>query len=297
MPQAVRLSNLVRVRNYTNRKAALVCAVVAAVRMSISGPMAPAALAVVPGCDSAHPTRIGGGLCGYPDTRALNALMALKPSTASRSTGTALCSTRTATHGSCMSTLRSRSKAVPTRTSVGTRTSQPSSVCLSANVRQGFIEVYPRRPPNGFPTDFTRFGEAAHYGQPITPNADNQILLRLPVRDEQGGNTGYVNGYITANGGPVPDPTNPISGLRIRAFTLGSGPQCGVEGLAASAEQLATSNSGTATFYRSPPLAAGRCGAATQTYSLQVTWLKIGQIQKRHIHIADGRGIRVDFAF
>jgi hypothetical protein len=95
----------------------------------------------------------------------------------------------------------------------------------------------------------------------------------------------------------VPDPTNPSTGLRIRAFPLGSGPDCGVEGFAASAEQLATSSSGNATFYRTPPLAAGRCGAATQTYSLKVTWLKTGELQARQIDITDGRGIRVDFEF
>jgi hypothetical protein len=116
---------------------------------------------------------------------------------------------------------------------------------------------------------------------------------------ELGGNTGYVNGYITANGGPVPNPTSPTTGLRIRAFPLGSGPECGVKGFAASAEQLATSGSGTATFYRTPPLAGGRCGAATQAYSLQVDWLQPNpdQCQVRHIDIADGRGIRVDFVF
>jgi hypothetical protein len=296
MPQGARLSNLVR--NYTNRKAALVCAVVAAVLMSISGPMAPAALAVVPGCDSAHPTRIGGGLYGYPDTRALNALIGVE---AFNFNGQQVDRNGALLNTDSYSWIVHVNPALPPEGSTDPHArrdwNDPAQQCVSANVRQVFIEVYPRRPPNGFPTDFTRFGEAAHYGQPITPNADNQILLRLPVRDEQGGNTGYVNGYITANGGPVPDPTNPNTGLRIRAFTLGSGPQCGVEGLAASAEQLATSSSGTATFYRSPPLAAGRCGAATQTYSLQVTWLRTGQIQKRHIDIADGRGIRVDFAF
>jgi hypothetical protein len=38
-------------------------------------------------------------------------------------------------------------------------------------------------------------------------------------------------------------------------------------------------------------------GAATQTYSLKVTWLKTGELQARQIDITDGRGIRVDFEF
>src|SRR5262249_4351978 len=85
------------------------------------------------------------------------------------------------------------------------------------------------------------------HAAPTAMCADNQVGLRLPLRDELGGNTGYVNGYITLDGGPVPDPA---SNLVIRAFTLGRGPECGVEGLAASAERLATSSSGLATYYR-----------------------------------------------
>jgi hypothetical protein len=273
----------------------LVCVVAAALLVSVSGPMAPAALAVVPGCDGAHPTRIGGGLYGYPDTRALNALIGVDAKNAS---GQKVNRDGTPISTDGYSWVVHVNPELPPEGSSDPRLprdwNDPVLQCVSAQVRQVFLEVYPRRPPNGSVTDWTRYGEAAHYRQPITPGADNQILLRLPVRDEQGGNTGYVNGYITANGGPVPDPTN---NLRIRAFPLGSGPECGVEGFTASAEQLQTSGSGTATFYRTPPLAGGRCGAATQTYSLQVTWLPRNQRQVRHVDIADGRGIRVDFVF
>jgi hypothetical protein len=281
-----------------NHKAILVCAVAAAVLVSIGGPLAPAASAVVPGCDSAHPTRIGGGLYGYPDTRALNALIGVD---ARNSSGQQLNRDGAVINGPGYSWAVHVNPELPPEGSTDPRArrdwNDPAQQCVAANVYQVYLEVYPRRPPAGSVTDFTRFGEAAHYRQLLTKGADNQILLRLPVRDEQGGNTGYVNGYITANGGPVPDPTNPTTGLRIRAFPLGSGPDCGVEGFAASAEQLATSSSGNATFYRTPPLAAGRCGAATQTYSLKVTWLKTGELQARQIDITDGRGIRVDFEF
>jgi len=278
----------------------LVCVVVALLLVAVGGPMAPAALAVVPGCDGAHPTRIGGGLYGYPDTRALNALVGVDAKNAS---GQKVNRDGTPISSSGYSWVVNVNPELPPEGSSDPRIrrdwNDPVLQCVSAQVREVFLEVYPRRPPNGSATDWTRYGGAAHYRQPITPNADNQILLRLPVRDEQGGNTGYVNGYITANGGPVPNPTSPTTGLRIRAFPLGSGPECGVEGFAASAEQLATSGSGTATFYRTPPLAGGRCGAATQTYSLQVTWLQADphQRQVRHVDIADGRGIRVDFVF
>jgi hypothetical protein len=274
----------------------LVC-VVAGMLMAAGGPMAPAALAVAPGCDSAHPTRIGGGLYGYPDTRALNALIGVD---AKNPSGQKVNRDGTPISTPGYSWVIHVNPELPPEGSSDPQTrrdwNDPVLQCVSAQVRQVFLEVYPRRPPNGSATDWTRYGEAAHYRQPITSGADNQILLRLPVRDEQGGNTGYVNGYITANGGPVPDP---VQNLRIRAFPLGSGPECGVEGFTASAEQLQTSSSGTATFYRTPPLAGGRCGAATQTYSLQVTWLQPNpdQRQVRHVDIADGRGIRVDFVF
>jgi len=282
---------------HLNHKAALVCAAVATMLVSVSGPLAPAASAVVPGCDGAHPTRIGGGLYGYPDNRALNALIGVDAKNASgqkvNRDGTVI-----TTPGYSWVVHVNPQLPPEGSTDPGARRdwNDPVLQCVSSAVRQVFLEVYPREPPTGGATNLARYGEAAHYRQPITPNADNQIVLRLPVRDEQGGNTGYVNGYITANGGPV---ANPTSNLRIRAFPTGSGPQCGVEGFAASAEALGTSGSGTATYYRTPPLAGGRCGAATQEYSLQVTWLQPNpdQRQKRLVNIADGRGIRVDFVF
>jgi hypothetical protein len=222
--------------------------------------MAPAALAVAPGCDSAHPTRIGGGLYGYPDTRALNALIGVDAKNASGQ--------KVNRDGTPISTpgyswvIHVNPELPPEGSSdpqIRRDWNDPVLQCVSAQVRQVFLEVYPRRPPNGSATDWTRYGEAAHYRQPITSGADNQI----------------------------------------RAFPLESGPECGVEGFTASAEQLQPSSSGTATFYRTPPLAGGRCGAATQTYSLQVTWLQPNpdQRQVRHVNIADGRGTRVDFVF
>ena len=279
------------------RRRLLVVLAAAAVLASVTGPLAPAASAVVPGCDSAHPTRIGGGLYGYPDDRALNALIGVD---AHRSDGQQVNRDGAVIDTTGYSWVVHVNPELPPEGSSDPRArrdwNDPVLQCVAANVAEVFLEVYPRRPPNGSVTDFTRYGEAAHYRQRVTSNADNQVLLRLPVRDEQGGNTGYVNGYVTANGGPV---TDPARNLRIRAFPLGSGPECGVEGFAASAEQLATSGSGTSTFYRTPPLAGGRCGAATQTYSLQVTWLQPSspQRQVRYVDVADGRGLRVDFKF
>ena len=106
-----------------------------------------------------------------------------------------------------------------------------------------------------------------------------------------------MNGYVTYRGGAVPDPER---NLVIRAFSLGRGPECGVEGFAASAEKLRQGSAGTATYYRTPPLAAGRCGAPFQGYSLQVTCkLPAGSNRRQieHVDIVKARGMRIDFAF
>src|SRR4029453_1112012 len=225
-------------RLFLRHRTTLVCAVVAALLGSVSGPMAPAAFAGVPGGDRGPPTRIGGPLKGYPDDRALNALIGVDAKNANGQ--------KVNRDGAVISTggyswVVHVNPELPPQgsTDPGARRvwNDPVLQCVAANIAEVFLEVYPREPPTGGATNWTRYGEAAHYYQPITSNADNQILLRLPVRDEQGGNTGYVNGYITANGGPVPNPT---ANLRIRAFPLGHGPECGVEGFTASAEQLAT---------------------------------------------------------
>lgn len=269
-----------------------------AVTLVMTVALAPAARAAAAGCDAAHPTRIAGTIHGYPDNRALDALIGVDAVDAAgnhidrdglrRDQGGHFCGG----YGWCF-TVNPTLGAEGSDDPAATRTwGDGAGGCASSLVTEVFIEVYPKNA--GGHTDFARYGEAAHYYQPITAGGDNQVGLRLPLRDELGGNTGYVNGYITLNGGAVPDPA---SNLVIRAFTLGRGPECGVEGFAASAEVLGTSSSGVATYYRTPPLAGGRCGAATQSYSLQVTCRCTGVRQTRNIDIADGRGIRVDFGF
>jgi hypothetical protein len=268
------------------------------------GPASPLPTVVAPGCDSAHPTRIGGEIYGYPDRRAVNALVAVD----AKADGV-----QVDRHGRRRDDPRGDfcggySWCIRLNPDVGPEgATDPAAVrewgtgddgCVSAKIDEVFIEVYPqvKDESGGFHTDFTRYGAASHYRQPITPGRDNRVLLRLPVRYELGGNTGYVNGYVTYRGGPVPDPER---NLVIRAFTLGRGPECGVEGFAASAERLQQSRSGTATYYRTPPLAAGRCGAASQRYSIQVTCklLPGPNRQVKHVDVAKGSRKRIDFAF
>jgi hypothetical protein len=142
-----------------------------------------------------------------------------------------------------------------------------------------------------------RYGEASHYYQPITVGRDNQVGLRLPLRYELGGNTGYVNGYLTHGGHRI----DPSLITRVRAFSHGRGPDCGVEGLAASADQLGYSASLDATYYRIDALAGGRCGASSQGYTLYID-CKCGTngaviTQSRAIAISQAAGIRVDIGF
>jgi len=265
-------------------------------------PMSP--LAITFGCDSARPTRIGGRLYGHPDNRAVNALIGVD----AKAGGVQVDQDGRPRNDPAADFCDGYSWCIRVNPDFGPDgTTDLSAVkvwgtggdgCASATIDQVFIEIYPQvqYEPNKFRTDFTRYGAAAHYYQPIIPGQNNQLLLRLPLRAEQGGNTGYVHGYITFHGGPVPDPH---SNLVIRAFSHGRGPECGVEGFAASAERLAQSSSGTATYYRIPPLAGGRCGATSQRYSIKVT-CKLspgsGPVTK-HVDITRGVGKRIDFVF
>jgi hypothetical protein len=261
-------------------------------------------MAVAAGCDGAHPTRLGGEIYGHPDRRAVNALIGVD----AHADGV-----QVDRHGRRRGDPRAEfcggySWCVRVNPDVGPEgTEDPAAVrvwgtgedgCCSAAIDEVFIEVYPQvqYEPGSFRTNFTRYGEASHYRQPIRPGRDNRVLLRLPLRYELGGNTGYVSGYVTFQGRPVRDPER---NLVIRAFSLGSGPECGIEGFAASAERLQPGSSGTATYYRTPPLAAGRCGQASQRYSIQVTCKLAPEPnrQVRHVDVVKSRGKRVDFAF
>jgi hypothetical protein len=163
---------------------------------------------------------------------------------------------------------------------------------VASNVNYVSIEVYPRDATEH--TNKARYGEASHYRQPITAGAVNAFDLRLPLRSDVDptGDTGYVNGYITYNGGVV-DP----SWLTVRAFTTGSGPDCGVEGFSASADSLAVSSTGTKTYYRIDGLAGGRCNAPNQRYSVKVTCTCTGTTLSAYADIVTGAGLGLNFGF
>jgi hypothetical protein len=249
------------------------------------------AAAAAPGCPSAKPTRLGGQLSGYPDNRSLDAIIGVETKDGAGRTvdldGTP--------HPQGYTYVQRVNPALPAAGSTASGTRHWGGVCMSPKITKVFIELYPKA-PSGL-TDKSRYGEAAHYYQPITVGASNQVGLRLPLRHESGGNTGYVNGYLTRGGHRI----NPSLITRVRAFTHGRGPECGVEGLAASADELGYSASIDATYYRIDALAGGRCGAPTQAYTIYID-CKCGPggsviTRAREVKVANGSGTRADITF
>lgn len=265
------------------------------------------AQAVASGCTSARPTAIGGGIYGYPDNRSLNALIGVNLKDGAQKVYADGTVNPTAGYAYSEHVNRTLGADGTTATTGYERVwGDPAAVdeylCVAANIDMVYIELSPKN-ENGV-TDKLRYGEASHFKQPITPGITNTINLRLPLRDELGGNTGYVNGYITYNGRPVPDPLVPndpnrISTVRVWPSTASSGPQCGVEGYAGFADNLGLSSNGIQTYYRVNALAGPRCGAATQDYVLYVycTCGGVTTLKTHDFGVVDGAGDRIDFAF
>lgn len=249
------------------------------------------AATVAPGCTATQPTRLGGQIYGYPDNRFLDSIIGVQTTDSAGNT----VDLTGAPHAPGYTYIQRVNPTLPATGSDTDGTKIWGGICMSSKIVETFIELYPKDTTGV--TDKSRYGEAAHYYQPITVGADNEIGLRLPLRHELGGNTGYINGYLTHGGHRI----DPSLITRVRAFTHGRGPECGVEGLAASADELGYSASLDATFYKIDALAGGRCGAATQTYTIYLD-CKCGTggaviTQSRVVDVADGSGIRVDIAF
>jgi hypothetical protein len=249
------------------------------------------ATAVAPGCTAAKPTRLGGEIFGYPDNRFVDAIIGVETKDAAGNT----VDLDGASHAPGYTYVERVNPTLPAEGSTTSGTKTWGGVCTSSKIVETFIEMYPKAPSNA--TDKSRYGEAAHYYQPITVGGDNQVGLRLPLKHDLGGNTGYVNGYLTHGGHRI----DPALITRVRAFTHGRGPECGVEGLAASADALGYSASLDATYYKIDALAGGRCGAPSQSYTIYLDCAcgSRGSVitESRAVDITDGGGLRVDIAF
>jgi len=251
-----------------------------------------ASAAVAPGCTTARPTFIGGRIYGYPDNRSLNARIGLD-----LSDGTGKVDLDGNPLGAAgYSAVDRVNPTIPPEGSTDTTLDRTWGFCASSRIVEGFFEIYPKD-QQGVTTK-TRYGAAAHYRQPIVAGTAYDILLRLPVTWEaDGGNTGAVNGYITYQGHRVP----PENITRKRAFTHASGPECGVEGFSANADVLAYSETLDATYYRLAYLAGGRCGAASQRYTIHIDCTDFCGPGRRtltkDVDISQGTRPRIDFAF
>lgn len=272
---------------------ALVAAVVA-LPLAVSTPAAAAA----PGCTSARPTSVGGPVYGYPDNRSVNVLIGIDLQDAQRrkvdrdgnpSTSPTYLYRERINAGISADGSDDRSL---TRTWGDPATS--GVFCLSAKVKYAYVEVYPQSSSNV--TTKTRYGAAAHHAQVLTAGARHDITLRTPLRrDFPGGITGYVNGYLSYQGKAV----DPSQITRMRAFPRRGGAECGIEGFTASADQIAKSTSRPATYYRLDHLAGGRCGQATQPYTIHAD-CTCGGVKRTVVTIAEvasGRGTGLNLSF
>jgi hypothetical protein len=270
----------------------LVAPVTEPVSAGAGSPPARVVTAIATGCDVAHPTFVGGAIYGS-DGRSLNAQIGVDHLDAN---GVKVDADGVPVTGA-YSWIQRVNPSFPPEGQADQSGARTWGRCITSKVREVFVEIYPKDPAGI--TNHARYGGAAHYRQPVTIGGDNNsILLRLPTTFEAAdGNTGSVNGYITYRGHQVP--TQHIT--RVRAFTTGSGPECGIEGFKPSATELAPSGSLDATYYRISYLAGGRCGATSQRYSLYVdctTFCGSGtRTLQRYVDISKGTRPRVDFAF
>jgi len=246
-------------------------------------------------CTAARPTWLGGAIVGS-DGRALNALIGVDHSDAQGRRVDAAgvpCGTAGA---ACCGGYSWCVRVNPSIDAAGT--TDPAAVrswgrCITAGVTLAFFEIYPKN--DAGKTTFSRYGEAAHQYQPITPREPNTVGLRLPATFEAtGGNTGSVAGHVTCNGAPVPV----ANVTRVRAWSNGHGPECGIEGYNASATLLASV--GGATTYRVDYLEGGRCNAPSQSYRLYMDVLCGGAkktIKMPDVAVVGGKTTPLDWAF
>jgi hypothetical protein len=271
---------------------------------------------VAPGCTQRFPTALGGRIEGWPDGRAVNALVGIGLHDAKKKDVTFEGAEipRGSAYGyydDVNPTISSEGQSTGDFT-WGERGSQ-KVLCLAANVRIAYLEVYPRKfirydinkegkqvPITG--TDKVRYGSTAHWTQYLEVGKTNNVHVRLPMVKEKGGNaSSYINGYMKYNGKAVPIATTekPDGIYQMRAFPTGLGPECGVEGFSASADELApSSNPKLGTYYNIGHLAGGRCGAKDQEYDLYAFCRNSCgpgvRVIRKTVKVPTNQGIRVD---
>lgn len=289
----------------TRRLGAVVAAAAAAVALAPSTAHA----AVSPGCTAKQSTWIGGTLTGYPDNRALDAHIGVSVGYKDSAGRLHVVLPDGSPNPSTVGDYSWVEHLNPTVAATGTddpAADRTWGMCVWGGVTVWYAEVYPKAKCvactaegiAGQRTDKSRYGSTAYYAGTASAGQTVNVALRAPVTwQAAGGPTGGLQGYITHAGKPVPASALTRSPGRIRAFP-GAGAACGVEGYSAAADQLATSADGLRTYYRLDYLAGGRCGAASQAYSFQVSAV-IGGVTRsyaRQVSVTAGRWPRIDVA-
>lgn len=258
------------------------------------------------GCSTDKPTFIGGTIVGYPDNRAVDAHLGVSIGYRD-STGKfhdLLEDGSPLPNPPNYSFVEHMNPDLPaTGSGVGIRN---WGRCVSADVTDFFLEGYPKDPPDSNDpdhntvetqkTDKIRYGSSAYYSGKVTPGQKLNLLFRLPLNFQNGGNTGGIQGYALYQGKYVPKQY--IS--RIRAFP-GPGSQCGVEGYSAAADSLVTASNPDRTYYKLDYLAGGQCSATAQGYAFQASCIQVcGAPVKsisKPVKITKGLWPRVDMVF
>ena len=267
------------------------------------GVAAPPAGAIAPGCTAAQPTSVGGPIyahTGQYDHYLVQAQVGIDLVNAAgqkvKADGTVITPSNPGAGG-----YSAIDKVNPTLGQPGAPDGTPGAetswgadgttapLCVSNLVKQAWIETYPKNGNNV--TDKTYYGESMDHGMQLTSSVANTIAVRIPTRNDYGGNTGDINGYITKNGHVVDNSS--INAIRV--WSTDGGAACGTQGFSASADQLGPSGTQDATYYRVEAMAGGQCHAPYQTYRVRVT--VDGVTQEKSANVANGARPRVDFAF
>lgn len=251
------------------------------------------AAAIAPGCTATQPTFVGGTIRGYPDGRALDVALGVEITDSSHhmlwpdgSLGYA---------GDDYSWKEFLNTTVA---ATGTESSSASyrwGRCVTAKASRFYVEMYPKNTAGV--TDNSRYGSASYYNGVLTPGANVEVALRLPLIHQLGGNTGGIQGYISYSGKSVP--TSAVT--TVVAFTYSPGNACGIEGFSAAATVLGNGTSPDRTYYKVDYLAGGQCGAPYQAYYLKLRChLMCGAVNNlwaQTVHVVNGHWPRVDVIF
>jgi hypothetical protein len=141
---------------------------------------------------------------------------------------------------------------------------------IPAGAGQLAVEVYPKAPVRGRPTDKSKYGAVEIHG--ITAQAGTIATnLVLPVRAGNGhqGNTGNIDGYVHYNGHPLPGAdVNGNKQFKVKLWPVDTSSTCGSHGWSADSDNDWTDD--PTGFFQVDALAAGQCGATSQAYTIHL---------------------------